>query len=362
MRTAGFSHARVEAGLGVLEGMTTGAGETLGGILAVYDDPGVILEPIEAVPEVVGNFDEVIEVLPASIEEQQKLHNPHEEGDQYYADFRRGWYQGYFFWFVVESERPWDEVGWAPPTEADFHESAASVDPDERADQLESAFEDPFASLDAGEIGTDLCVPREMIGPAFRNEDVELVRVRVDDERNLGRWRDRVKRYLGRGTILSIRSIPLTVRAAEDRPWPRCRDEGLRPGVRTARSTLERDHPEPASAITMIDVDYDGRTVRIGALERDLPGPIEAVRVVDELIVVRFDSDDPAYESCNVRAFESDGTLRWTIESTTGPAGDENPYVRIAERNGELWAADWKGMEYQIDLVTGTHLNRTVRK
>ncbi|PCR92543.1 hypothetical protein CP557_00150 [Natrinema ejinorense] len=36
-------------------------------------------------------------------------------------------------------------------------------------------------------MGTDLCVPREKIGPEFRNEDLELVHVRVDEERNLRR-------------------------------------------------------------------------------------------------------------------------------------------------------------------------------
>ena len=56
--------------------MTTGAGETLGGILAIYDDPHVIVEAAKAVPEAVENFDEIIEALPAAIEDQQQFNNP----------------------------------------------------------------------------------------------------------------------------------------------------------------------------------------------------------------------------------------------------------------------------------------------
>ncbi|QCC55859.1 hypothetical protein DV706_07580 [Natronorubrum bangense] len=91
--------------------MTTGAGETLGGVLAIYDDPHVIVEAAKAVPEAVENFDEIIEALPAAIEDQQQFNNPHDPGDQYYDDFRYGWYQGYFFWFVVELAVPAGEAG-----------------------------------------------------------------------------------------------------------------------------------------------------------------------------------------------------------------------------------------------------------
>ncbi len=110
LRAAGLTSAEVEASLGALEGMTTGAGETLGGLLAIYDDPMVIVEAIQAIPEAVENFDEIIEQLPAAIDAQQEQNNPHEEGDRYYDDFRYGWYQGYFSWFVVEMAIPVGEA------------------------------------------------------------------------------------------------------------------------------------------------------------------------------------------------------------------------------------------------------------
>ncbi|WP_306054758.1 hypothetical protein [Natronococcus wangiae] len=88
---------------------------------------------------------------------------------------------------IVETEQPWDQVNWRPPTDADFLENAAFADSDERAHHERHDFTDPFASLDTGAIGTDLCVPQDKIGPKFHNEDLELIHVRVDDQRNLRR-------------------------------------------------------------------------------------------------------------------------------------------------------------------------------
>jgi len=109
------------------------------------------------------------------------------------------------------------------------------------------------------------------------------------------------------------------------------------------------------------NVDYEGRSLRIGDAERDLPDEIEAVRTLENVIVVRF-IPAPADESRNIQAFETDGSLRWTVEPTIGPSEDENPYVRISDREGTLRASDWKGMEYEIDLETGVHLDRKLRK
>ena len=88
---------------------------------------------------------------------------------------------------VIQEDFPWNKRDWSPPTDAEFLETATFPDADEYAAH---DFSDPFASLETGAIGTDLCVPREQIGPEFRNEDLELMRVRVDEERNLRRLDD----------------------------------------------------------------------------------------------------------------------------------------------------------------------------
>jgi len=87
---------------------------------------------------------------------------------------------------VVESEDPWD--GWQPPTDAEFIRTATFNDDTDTPETERRGFSDPFAALDVGAIGADVCVPREDISQSFPNEDIELVRVRIDENRDLRRF------------------------------------------------------------------------------------------------------------------------------------------------------------------------------
>jgi hypothetical protein len=89
---------------------------------------------------------------------------------------------------VIESEQPWVEGGWRPPTEAvylDHAEFRDMADPDHSV-QLS----DPFADLESGEYGSDVGVEPDDIADEFTNDVLRLRRVRVDDERNLRRAGD----------------------------------------------------------------------------------------------------------------------------------------------------------------------------
>lgn len=112
----------------------------------------------------------------------------------------------------------------------------------------------------------------------------------------------------------------------------------------------------------MTNIEYEGRTLEVNDTEQKLPGDIDAVRLIRGKIIVLFTPSSSENESRNVWAFEPDGSQHWKIESTTGPSEDENPYVQISERNGILWVADWKGTEYEIDIETGDHIDRKLRK
>jgi hypothetical protein len=90
---------------------------------------------------------------------------------------------------VVEAREPWADGGWHPPTEAAFIESASFTEPPE-TEETRRGFSDPFATLDAGAYGTDVCVPRDEISQSFPNEDIQLVRVYVDKNRHLRRVED----------------------------------------------------------------------------------------------------------------------------------------------------------------------------
>jgi len=92
---------------------------------------------------------------------------------------------------VIESESPWE--GWRPPTDAPYLERARFNEPDTDIDKTADEtldLSDPFAVFSAGDYGVDACVAREDIAAEFRNEDLRLVRVYVDDDRNLRRVAD----------------------------------------------------------------------------------------------------------------------------------------------------------------------------
>lgn len=92
---------------------------------------------------------------------------------------------------VIESESTWGD--WRPPTEASYIRSAEFPTDESTAQSNQSdetALSDPFAPLEPGAYGTDVCVDPDDIAAEFRNEDLELVRVYVDEERTLRRVRD----------------------------------------------------------------------------------------------------------------------------------------------------------------------------
>lgn len=51
-------------------------------------------------------------------------------------------------------------------------------------EQSRRGLADPFASLDTGAYGADVCVHRDDISQEFTNEDLHLVRVDIDEDRN----------------------------------------------------------------------------------------------------------------------------------------------------------------------------------
>lgn len=89
---------------------------------------------------------------------------------------------------VIEADAPWTTAGWEPPSRAPYIESAKFH---ERGDETtDLSLTDPFNDLSSGNYGTDVCVAREDIAAEFRNEDLQLIRVSVDENRDLRRIDD----------------------------------------------------------------------------------------------------------------------------------------------------------------------------
>jgi len=95
---------------------------------------------------------------------------------------------------VIKSATPWTDTGWSPPTDAEYIESATFHDSSGKREEINSnldwSLSDPFAALSPGEYGTDVCVYRDDIESTFSDQNVHLVRVRVDGAGNLRRISD----------------------------------------------------------------------------------------------------------------------------------------------------------------------------
>ena len=87
---------------------------------------------------------------------------------------------------VITDEPPW---GYGAGT-ATATEYLLEGGEDSGGSPSEPDLSDPFAALNPGDYGTDVCVGREDIAAEFHNEDIELVRVYIDKHQDLRRVSD----------------------------------------------------------------------------------------------------------------------------------------------------------------------------
>jgi len=95
---------------------------------------------------------------------------------------------------AIWSDEPWGRSGWTESRHQELRapRSETGTDSTMDADNSEQGLwlSDPFAALESGAYGTDVCVAREDIASEFRNENLQLVRVYVDENRELRRLND----------------------------------------------------------------------------------------------------------------------------------------------------------------------------
>ncbi|WP_256532927.1 hypothetical protein [Halovivax cerinus] len=128
LRAQGLSHATVEYYMGVLSGLTSGAGEIYGFLLALYKKPVETITAITEIVDVITNFTEVIASLPGAIDAQQEQNNPHAPGSEFYQEYRIGWYEGYVAWFILEALVPGGAIVKAVKNTKRFQKIASKLD------------------------------------------------------------------------------------------------------------------------------------------------------------------------------------------------------------------------------------------
>ena len=112
----------------------------------------------------------------------------------------------------------------------------------------------------------------------------------------------------------------------------------------------------------MVEVSIDGHKLTIDSAETTFDYEIADFVEFDGLTVVRLDVPTGEVNNRNVVGIDEKGTERWRIpESPHGPTED-NPYMDLNMRDGELWAGNWNGWTYRIDPETGELLEHKFTK
>jgi hypothetical protein len=93
--------------LGLLSGLTVGAGENAEMVAAILDDPLGFVQGITKIVEIADKWhllDDILAAIPDAIENKQDQQNPYDEASQpgLYDEFRTGWYAGYAGYFIAE--------------------------------------------------------------------------------------------------------------------------------------------------------------------------------------------------------------------------------------------------------------------
>lgn len=112
----------------------------------------------------------------------------------------------------------------------------------------------------------------------------------------------------------------------------------------------------------MNTVTTNGRELTIDGISIKLPTQIETVLQIKGLVIVLLETTGRSPAQDNVWAFDMDGNLVWKAEPVVEPSNDANTYVQIRQEGSDLWASDWKGMEYKLDLQSSKQIEERFRK
>lgn len=112
----------------------------------------------------------------------------------------------------------------------------------------------------------------------------------------------------------------------------------------------------------MSTVTASGRELTIDGTSIKLPNQIETVLQIKGLVIVLLETTWRSPTRDNVWAFDMGGNLVWKAEPVVEPSNDANTYVQIRQEGGDLWASDWKGMDYKLDLQNGKQIEVKFRK
>ncbi|MCL9814419.1 hypothetical protein [Natranaeroarchaeum aerophilus] len=103
-------------------------------------------------------------------------------------------------------------------------------------------------------------------------------------------------------------------------------------------------------------------TLKIGNSKVKFKHPIKKYLKTKETIIVLLDVPVNEHNNRNVLGINHSGHQLWEIEPVIDPSERSSHYTNIVEREGEIWALNWRGDEYCLAPETGEVLKKQFRR
>lgn len=104
-----------------------------------------------------------------------------------------------------------------------------------------------------------------------------------------------------------------------------------------------------------IDYQLQGGVLWIAGARVDLPYEVDEVLEMQDLVIVRVEPPVGQIFNRNVFAYTKQGLLVWEIEESPHGTELDKPFVGIRKGEpGELIAANWNGVDYSVNLKSGS--------
>lgn len=111
-----------------------------------------------------------------------------------------------------------------------------------------------------------------------------------------------------------------------------------------------------------------GKRLQLGDATVEFDVDVSEVVEIEDLVVVQLEipteTEHLDSELCrrNVRCVEPDGSIRWTIERAEPSQGEYHPYTGLWREEDSVWAYNWNGVAYELDLDDGSQRDSKLMK
>lgn len=112
----------------------------------------------------------------------------------------------------------------------------------------------------------------------------------------------------------------------------------------------------------MPDLSIEDSKLTVDSIEISFDYEIGDVIECNSVIVVCFVIPPGEVHNRNVVGIDKTGIERWTIPESPHGSIENNPYMNLSLRDGELWVGNWRGGTYRVDPETGELLEHKFRK